>query len=266
MVAALERMAPAVSAPCDWVGLPGYRLSATGLSSIEELAAIPSSRLIGVDNQKQLVRENLVRLASGHAAHDILLWGARGMGKSALLVSAIADIQRATPKSIALVEIAHDAIGALPSLFDELAKQDRSFLLLIDDLGFGPDGIDQVLSLRSALEGGITPRPKNVRIGVTSNRRSIVKRNQSEQNSPLHDRDDRDDSLALADRFGLSLGFHPCDQDTYLAIVAAYLAPLDLTFDEEAALAWAIDRGARSGRIAHQFATEIAGRSEMSLD
>ena len=93
---------------------------------------------------------------------------------------------------------------------------------------------------------------------------AIVERDANETDA-LHERDARDDALALADRFGLTLGFHPCDRETYLDIVRAYAQPLDLTFDEEEADAFAIARGNRSGRTAHQFATELAGRAGLSL-
>ncbi|MEL6738780.1 MAG: DUF815 domain-containing protein, partial [Pseudomonadota bacterium] len=98
----------------------------------------------------------------------------------------------------------------------------------------------------------------------TSNRRSIVERG-AQEGEALHERDARDDALALADRFGLTLGFHPCDRATYLDILRGYTEPLGLEVDEEEALAWAIERGNRSGRTAYQFAAELAGRKGLSL-
>ncbi len=266
MVAALERIAPPISPPTDWLSQPAYRWTGEGVTAIDRLTAQPLNTLRGIDRQKQAVTDNIARLASGHAAHDMLLWGARGMGKSALVASAVCDIQRDDPAQLALIEIGHGATASLPQLLRELPDEGRAFLLLIDDLGFGPNGASEVLSLRSALEGGIVARPGNVRFAVTSNRRAIVNRSADEQASALSPRDDRDDALALADRFGLSLGFHPCDRETYLEILRAYCDPLSLTFDEEEALAWSIARGVLSGRAAHQFAVEQAGRAGLSLD
>jgi len=100
---------------------------------------------------------------------------------------------------------------------------------------------------------------------VTSNRRAIVARHSSEQDDPLNPRDAVDDQLALADRFGLSLGFHACSQDEYLAIVRGYAEDLGLAWDEAAALEWAKRRGARSGRVAWHFITELAGRAGQPL-
>nr|MDJ0644215.1 DUF815 domain-containing protein [Erythrobacter sp.] len=130
--------------------------------------------------------------------------------------------------------------------------------------GFDPDQAQEVLALRSLLDGGLVTRPKHVRLAVTSNRRSIVRRDPHERDA-LHERDERDDALALVDRFGLSLGFHPCNRETYLEIVRGYTDPLDIELDEEEADAWAIARGNRSGRAAYQFATELAGRAGKAL-
>ena len=108
------------------------------------------------------------------------------------------------------------------------------------------------------------PRPENVRIAVTSNRRAIVSR-EADENAALHERDERDNALALADRFGLTLAFHPCDREAYLEILRAYTEPAGLSFDADEALAWAIARGNRSGRTAYQFACELAGRAGKRL-
>ena len=266
MVAALERIAPSSAPPDNWIDAPAYRWNASRAAAIEGVGATSFEQLVGIDEHKQAVRDNLERFSKGFAAHDMLLWGARGTGKSALIAAAVADIQKEQPGKLTLVEVDHTAIDAMPALFAELAGIDRAFVLLIDDLGFGRGGTDQILRLRSALEGGVSPRPSNIRIAVTSNRRAIVQRSHSEQDSPLNPRDDRDDALALADRFGLSLGFHPYARSTYLAIVESYLAPLGISYSEEDAMAWSIARGALSGRAAHQFAVECAGRAGRQLN
>jgi len=119
--------------------------------------------------------------------------------------------------------------------------------------------------LRSWLEGGVEARPANVRLAVTSNRRAIVPRQMSEQDDPINPRDAVDDRLALADRFGLALGFHACSQDEYLQIVRGYAAEYGLDWDEGNALEWATRRGARSGRVAWHYVIELAGRAGRRL-
>ena len=142
---------------------------------------------------------------------------------------------------------------------------DRQFLILLDDLGFDVDDSSSARRLRSWLEGGVEARPANVRLAVTSNRRTIVERQMAEQDDPINPRDVVDDRLALADRFGLSLGFHACSQEDYLAIIAGYAGTYALDWHERDALAWSKQRGSRSGRVAWQFINELAGRAGRTL-
>ncbi|AOL21986.1 P-loop NTPase [Erythrobacter litoralis] len=264
IAAALERIAPPAPRPADWQGDPAYRWDGQAARPVPGPDALPLETLRGVDEQKRAALENLTRLAKGAAAHDMLLWGARGMGKSALVRACIAALDAEQPGRIALVQLAPGSLAGFPDLIEQLARQERAFLLFIDDLGFGSDGRADMLALRSLLDGGILPRPRHVRIAVTSNRRAIVRREEAEAGA-LHQRDERDDALALADRFGLTLAFHPCDRDTYLTILRGYTEPAGLAFDEEEAMGFAIQRGNRSGRTALQFATELAGRAGKRL-
>lgn len=264
IAAALERLAPPAPEPTDWGAAPAYWWDGTHAQPLAMLPALPLVGLIGIDPQKSAVRANLARLATGAAAQDMLLWGARGMGKSALVRAALADVAQAHPGRIALVQMAGGSLASFPRLISALAGSDRGFLLFIDDLGFGADAKAENLALRSLLDGGIIPRPARIRIAVTSNRRGIVTRS-ADESAALHERDERDDALALADRFGLTLAFHPADRETYLAIIAHYLDPLGLSFSAEDAMAFAIQRGNRSGRTALQFATELAGWAGVAL-
>lgn len=260
---ALERIAPAAAEPLDWSAHPAYVWAGDGSYALETLDALAIGQLRGIDAQKEAVCENLARLASGAAAHDTLLWGARGMGKSALIRSAIADLQ-GKGHGIALVQVTNADLARLPHLIETLGAEDRAFLVYMDDLGFGEGDLRDNLGLRSLLDGGAMARPANVRLAVTSNRRAIVERGAAGHET-LHERDERDNALALADRFGLTLAFHPCDQATYLEILRAYTDPLGLTVDETEANAWAIARGNRSGRVAYQYACELAGRARLSI-
>ncbi|MEM8725841.1 MAG: DUF815 domain-containing protein [Pseudomonadota bacterium] len=264
IASALERIAAPVAPPTDWLSAPAYVWNGDGAKAVPEIDALPLDALRGIDNQKSAVSANLSRLAKGAASHDMLLWGARGMGKSALIRSTTSSVQRNTPDRLALVQLAPGTLSSFPALINELAEQPRAFLLFVDDLGFGADQARENLALRSLLDGGVVPRPAHIRLAVTSNRRAIVARDAHEATA-LHERDERDDALALADRFGLTLGFHPCDRATYLEILRGYTDSLGLAFNEEEALAWAIARGNRSGRTAYQFATELAGRAGKAI-
>jgi predicted AAA+ superfamily ATPase len=263
IAAALERMAPPPLPPTDWSAAPAYVWSGATVLAVRDFQAIALERLFGIDAQKASFTENVRRHAAGLPAHDALLWGARGMGKSALVKAAVAALQ-ADGADIALVQAGGgpEALATLPALFDQLGTIDRRFVVFIDDIGFdGPEASTAARALRSLLEGGAMARPGNVRLAVTSNRRAIVERHMSEQDDPINPRDAVDDRMALADRFGLSLGFHACDQDTYLAMIEGYAKAYGLQFDAEDALRWSKQRGARSGRIAWHYVVELAGRA-----
>jgi predicted AAA+ superfamily ATPase len=263
IAAALERLVPPPLPETDWGAHPAFVWLGNHARPVPVLEAPQLALMQGIDAQKAAVVGNVLRLAAGAAAHDMLLWGARGMGKSALLRAAIAEAQAQHPGSIALVQATPDS--GLATLFGALRGQDRRFLLFLDDLGFDAADTEGARKLRSWLEGGVEARPANVRLAVTSNRRAIVERHLSEQDDPINPRDAVDDRLALADRFGLSLGFHACPQDDYLAIIAGYAAHYGLDWDQGEALEWSKRRGARSGRVAWQFVTELAGRAGRSL-
>lgn len=264
IAAALERLVPPKCPAADWLAAPAYVWDGTA-RAVLRISAPPLDLLRGIDAQKALVHNNVTRLAAGHAAHDILLWGARGMGKSALLRASIVAVQASGANPAGLVQVAPEALSRLASLFTELNGIDRQFLVFIDDLGFEAGDSTGPRALRSWLEGGVEARPDNVRIAVTANRRAIVARHLSEQDDPVNPRDAVDDQLALADRFGLSIGFHNCSQDDYLTIVHGYCAAHGLRADDQAALEWARRRGARSGRVAWQFVTELAGQAGIAL-
>ena len=261
----LEQLIPPAPAPADWLAAPAYVWGGSAARAVSHLEAPALALLRGIDAQKELVVANVHRLAAGHAAHDMLLWGARGMGKSALLRSSIGAAQAQAPDSIALVQVSPEALPTLAGLFTTLSTVERRFLVFIDDLGFEENDGSGPRALRSWLEGGVEARPRNVRLAVTSNRRAIVARHLSEQDDPINPRDAVDDRLALADRFGLSIGFHNCDQVAYLAIIGGYAADMGLVWEEADALEWAKRRGARSGRVAWHYITELAGRAGKAI-
>ena len=263
IAAALEALAPPAPPAADIDAAAALVWTGGGLRAAPAPRAQPLDRFRGVDAQRDALFENSRRLARGLPAHDVLLWGARGMGKSSLVKSVHAAL---APEGLGLVQVARDDIATLPALFAALRGSARRFLVFADDLSFEADE-HQYKALRSVLDGGVEERPDNVRIVVTSNRRHLVSRDHAEAEAAaaINPRDVADDRLALADRFGLSLGFHNCDQPTYLAIVAGYAAAHGLDAREGEALAWAMARGNRSGRVAWQFIQEVAGRAGVLL-
>jgi len=267
---ALERAVPPAPAKVDWRNAPAYVWSGSSALALESIDAPTLEQLRGIERQKDMLLANLRRLAWGHAAHDVLLWGARGMGKSALLRAGVVQVQNEAPMAMALVQVTANALETLPELFRSLREVRRQFVIFVDDLGFAEDDTVGPRQLRSWLEGGVEARPANARLVVTSNRRAILARQANEQqggddDSALNRRDAVDDKLALADRFGMTLGFHPCGKDTFVEIVTAYAEPLGLEFRPEDALEFAMQRGQRSGRSAWHFVVELAGKAGKAI-
>jgi uncharacterized protein len=260
---ALERLAPPAEATADLTAHSAYHWDGKALAAVNRFAPLPLDLIVGVDRQKADILTNSQRLAHGHAAHDVLLWGARGMGKSALVKSVVAALQ-GEGLPIALVESTADQLASLPSLFHKLSDANRPFILFIDDMAFEGDDAGP-RRLRSMLEGGSEARPDNVRLYVTSNRRNIVERNAADEDAAVNARDVADDRLALADRFGMKLGFQYPDQAAFLDMVSAYAMHFSLAWDQADALAFAHQRGGRSGRVAWHYAVELAGRAGRNL-
>jgi predicted AAA+ superfamily ATPase len=253
-----ERFAPA-TATADPASGHWFVWQGAGLAAVPPPRTTPLALYAGVDAQQAQLLENARRHARGLPAHDVLLWGARGMGKSSLVRAVHAAL--APDHDVVLVQVTQSHLGDLPALFRRLAPVPRRFTIFLDDVSLDGDdatGAATIHALRSLLDGGVMARPDNVRIAVTSNRRNLVP-SQFAETSAVNPRDNADDRLALADRFGLRLGFHACDQPTYLAIAENYAQAHGLAFDPAAALAWAAGRGARSGRVAWQFTVEAAG-------
>jgi predicted AAA+ superfamily ATPase len=267
IAAALDRLAPSPASvdpgACHW-----FVWNASGLAQAPPPRTTPLELYAGVDTQKTTLFENSRRHAKGLPAHDVLLWGSRGMGKSSMVRAVHAALVGAG-HDIALVQVAQPDLDSLPQLFSRLAAVDRRFTIFLDDLSLDGEAgaaAANMHALRSLLDGGVMARPDHLRLAVTSNRRNLVPhRIADDDGGDANPRDAADDRLALADRFGLRLGFHACDQPTYLAICANYARAHGLAFDAAAALTWAAGRGARSGRVAWQFTVETAGAAGVHL-
>jgi predicted AAA+ superfamily ATPase len=251
-------------APDDWGMATAWIWQAYNLSlrPIEDIGAIPLDLLVGLDSQAETLLENTKAFASGYAANNALLWGARGMGKSSL-VKAIHNKLDDDPKyPLHLIEIYREDLSTLPHLLDVLRTQpDIRFLLFCDDLSFDEND-SSYKSLKAVLEGGISGRPDNVIIYATSNRRHLLPRDmiENERSTAIHKNESVEEKVSLSDRFGLWLGFYGCDQKAYLKMVKGYAKHYKLKIKDKDALEWAVTRGNRSGRVAWQFIQHSAGQ------
>ena len=268
LVEAVERLAPQKAADIDLAAADAFIWEAdrVWLRPVPEVAAVGLDLLVGIDRVRDILKGNTERFAAGKPANNALLWGARGMGKSSLVKAIHQEINRKTPRSLALIEIHREDIESLPVLLQILAGADRRCLLFCDDLSFDA-GESSYKSLKAVLEGGLEGRPDNVLFYATSNRRHLMPRDmiENERTSAIHPGEAVEEKVSLSDRFGLWLGFHPCSQDDFLAMVNGYCRDLGIQIGEEdlrrEALEWAATRGARSGRVAWQYVQDLAGRT-----
>lgn len=264
---ALERLAPAPRPPPDFAAARAFRHeAATGAFHPAPDFPLPLDLLVGVERQKGLLTVALDRFAQRLPVNHVLLWGARGTGKSSLLKAGFAAAAAAHP-ALRLVETDRDEIAALPALFDVLRPRPERFIVLCDDLSF-EEGAAAAKALKSALEGGVSGPPGNVLFIATSNRRHLMPRGHDEAGGALKADEDAEEAVSVSDRFGLWLGFPAMDQPTYLAAVRAYAARFGLVSPDldRRALQWAQKRGGRSGRVAWQFIVELAGERGLPLD
>ena len=264
---ALERLAPRPPAAVDINAADAFVWHAEGarLDPVLKINRVDLDLLRGIERQRDTMMENTRRFAKGLPANNALLWGARGTGKSSLVKAVHAAINQEIPKSVALVEIHREDIPSLPVLLTRLRATSRKFILFCDDLSF--DGEDaSYKSLKAVLEGGVEGRPANVVLYATSNRRHLMSRDmiENERSTAINPSEAVEEKVSLSDRFGIWLGFHNVDQDTYFAIIEGYARRfgIDISRDQLEAEAneWSVTRGSRSGRVAWQFIQDLAGR------
>jgi predicted AAA+ superfamily ATPase len=269
---ALERLAPPPHAAVDLTQADAFvwHPLTAHLAPVRKISRVDIGLLKGVDRQKSILAENTLRFARGLPANNAMLWGARGMGKSSLVKATHALANQRDPGSLALIEIHREDIRSLPELLNLLRPESRRCLILCDDLSFEKEDADYK-ALKSVLDGGIEGRPNNVLFYATSNRRHLMPRDMidNERSTAINPNESIEEMVSLSDRFGLWLGFHNCDQPTFLAMIDHYAADIGLPITSgdlhAEAMEWSITRGARSGRVAWQFIQEMAGRLGVAL-
>lgn len=267
IAAALERLAPEpLSAPAfDDCNAYLWQSKPEALVPVANVSRIPLSLLKGVDRARDTLVANTGQFAKGLPANNVLLWGARGMGKSSLIKAVQAEIN-----DVKLIEIQREDLETIGSLLNLLRNSEARFLLFCDDLSFDHDDT-AYKSLKAVLDGGVEGRPENVLFYATSNRRHLMPRDmiENERQSAVNPSEAVEEKVSLSDRFGLWLGFHACDQDTYLGIIRGYCDHFGVSISDEdmraEAIEWQATRGSRSGRVAWQYFNDLAGRKGVRL-
>ncbi len=270
---ALEQLAGPPPAVNDWSAADCFVWVPANLrlQPVPRPNRVALSLIRGVDHVRDILHENTLRFAEGYPANNVLLWGARGMGKSSLVKAVHEDVRAATDRSLKLVEVHREDIASLPALLDILKSSGHHVIVFCDDLSFDHDDT-AYKSLKAALDGGIEGRPDNVLFYATSNRRHLLPRHmmENEQSTAINPSETVEEKVSLSDRFGLWLGFHKCSQDDYLTMIEGYASYFGLPIAPEPlhqeALEWATTRGGRSGRVAWQYIQDLAGRMRVPLE
>ena len=268
---ALERLAPAPLPAPDFASASAFvwHTGPDRLVAVPDVSRVALKLLVGVDGSRDTLLANTRQFAQGLPANNALLWGARGMGKSSLVKAIHADVQK-VHTDLKIVELQREDLSTVTRLLNLLRTSDDRFILFCDDLSFGQDDA-QYKSLKAVLDGGIEGRPDNVVLYATSNRRHLMPRDmiENERSSAINPAEAVEEKVSLSDRFGLWLGFYACDQDQYLQMIQGYcdahglqIAP-DILWAE--AIEWQATRGSRSGRVAWQFFTDLAGRHKVKI-
>ncbi len=268
---ALERMAPAPMAAPDFAAEDGFvwHVDPDRLAPVSNINRVSLHLLVGVDRSRDTLLANTRHFARGLPANNALLWGARGMGKSSIVKAVHAQVI-AEGLPLKIVELQREDLPSVARLLNLLRASKERFLLFCDDLSFSHDD-QHYKSLKAVLDGGIEGRPDNVVFYATSNRRHLMPRDmiENERSSAINPSEAVEEKVSLSDRFGLWLGFHPCSQDQYLAMIDGYCTAHGVTVDADRlraeAIEWQATRGARSGRVAWQFFVDLAGREGVAL-
>ncbi|QKV54239.1 ATP-binding protein [Comamonas antarctica] len=262
-----------LQSPQDWSEAIAwrYRKRANGcglLEPVRHIGAMQLSDLQNIDGQKEKIARNTEQFVQGRTANNVLLTGARGTGKSSLIR---ACLHAYAPQGLRLIEVDKQDLTDLPDIVDVVAGRPEKFIIYCDDLSF-EEGEPGYKAMKSILDGSVSAASPNVLVYATSNRRHLLPEYMTDNLSvqrgddgEIHPGEVIEEKISLSERFGLWVSFYPFSQDEYLAVVAQWLSALGV--NEEAiaaarpeALVWALERGSRSGRVAHQFARDYAGR------
>lgn len=274
LMARLEPLLPAPRFALDWTQSLAARWHREGqggyLQALEVTLDLRLEDLIGIDRQRERLSSNTRQFVAGLPANHVLLWGARGTGKSSLIRALLAEH---ASEGLRLIEIERDHLADLPKVVDALAGLPHYFVVFCDDLSFEA-GEGDYRVLKSVLDGSLERAPENVLLYATSNRRHLVPERQSDNENwqmidgELHPNEAVEDKIALSDRFGLWLSFYPFSQEHYLNVVRHWVGSLagqaglgwewDETLEKDA-IRWATARGNRNGRCAYQFARQWVG-------
>lgn len=273
-MARVEASLPHTLTAPDWTASIAfrYRRRSSGqgvISPVAHVGAMALDDLREIDDQKEKIQRNTAQFVAGRTANNVLLTGARGTGKSSLIR---ACLHTYAAQGLRLIEVDKADLIDLQDIIELVAQRPEKFIIFCDDLSFD-DGEPGYKALKSVLDGSVAASTPNVLIYATSNRRHLLPEYMSDNQTYKHTEDGEvhpgegvEEKISLSERFGLWISFYPFSQDEYMTIVGQWLAhagfaPEQIAAARAEALLWSLERGARSGRVAFQFARDFAGRT-----
>lgn len=269
----LEAVLPPVPPLPDWKAAVAFRwrknASRGWLQGVAKPHPIRLADIETVDDQKARIVANTRQFVAGQGANNVLLTGARGCGKSSLVKAVLNEF---SADGLRLIEVDKNDLIDLPDIVDLVDGRPEKFIIFCDDLSFEA-GETAYKALKSVLDGSVAAPPDNVLIYATSNRRHLMPEYMAENleiqrvGDEIHPGEAVEEKVSLSERFGLWISFYPFSQDDYLAVFAHWARQLGvaeavIAASERESLNWALSRGSRSGRVAWQFARDLAGRQD----
>ena len=213
--------------------------------------------LVGYERERSQLLDNTRALLRDLPAANALLIGDAGTGKSSS-IKAVANLL--SPQGLRLIEVPKSEITHIPAIMEHLRDNPLKFILFIDDLSFEKND-DTFSAMKAILEGSVSVKAPNTVIYATSNRRHLVKESMSDRDGDdVHINDTIQDTVALSDRFGLTILFTKPPKQLYLRIVHELCAKKGIpeTADLDVrACAFALRRGGMTPRAAEQFTDSI---------
>ena len=271
----LEAVIPQALPEPDWDASVAFRyrkrLGRHVLEPVRHVAQIRLDDLKEVEPQKEKLLRNTEQFVNGRPANNVLLTGARGTGKSSLIK---ACLNAFSDRGLRLIEVDKSDLVDLPDLVDLVGDRPERFVIFCDDLSFD-EGELGYKALKSMLDGSVSVAGDNVLIYATSNRRHLLPEQMKDNLGYKHTADGEvhpgeavEEKVSLSERFGLWVSFYPFSQEEYLAIASQWLRFFGvdesmIAAARQPALVWALERGSRSGRVAYQFARDLAGRGSV---
>jgi uncharacterized protein len=272
LITKLEGLLPAQTPTVDWQVTAWRWLKINGkpqLQAVENPHQISLNNIHFVDAQKAEILRNTQQFLQGLPANNVLLTGARGTGKSSLIKALLTEFSQ---QNLRLIEVEKHDLVQLPEIVSLIKNRPEKFIIFCDDLTFEAND-ESYKALKVVLDGSISSASENMLVYATSNRKNLMPEFMADNLATKHSdgeirpSDTIEEKTALAERFGLWLSFYAFDQDEYLAICKSWLATFDIAWDEaasRAALSFTHTRGARSGRVAYQFARDFAGKISLA--